>query len=490
MFWDAPIKNEGAKEVPYPTGLDNCAAAGIVELYWDAVTWPTLTGYNLYRKESTEPSYDFKAPLNSQPLTGTYFEDKSVATDGTSYDYVVTSVDLDSTESLPSNQTTADPQYRTPSGFTDLEAPDDGTIGDQVVLNTVSAAVDGKGKVYVVWDHDVDWPTFGISLANGNMLDGTSGATFEVGEGDNPDVAFDSKGNAHVVWGFGSGDGANPKEYYYAEVDPSGSVSNLTKLHTFTYGNWWSVQPTIAVTPDDEVHIVFTGYLMKYGIVYVHGAPGNFSEPEMLASNVTAFLAMADPDLVSDHDGNLHLIWIGPDFATLNYMKRDTSGAWSDQVVAAQAPDFQEIYRPGLAVDRLGVVHISWNQQDPNGVNYPYYIDNRSGAFENPLQLETEVITNGAVQIACDRDGNAYVIWYTDLDPGSGFNWQSFVGLVDWNGDIIAKQKVSSDTGYSGVMPVIAGVTDTCFAGEASVIGVWAARPDLPPQFGRIRTDY
>ena len=343
MFWDAPIKNKGEKEVPPPTGLDNCAAAGIVELFWDPVTWPTLAGYNVYRKLSADPNYDFQSPLNASPTSVTQAEDKTVATDGTSYDYVVTAVDLDSSESVPSNQTTALPQYVSPKGFTDLEAPADGTMGDQTVLNVVNAAVNPKGNAYVVWDHNVNWPTFGVKLVRGIMANGSFGTTVDVGKGDNPEVAFDSKGNAHCAWGLGSGDGSNPKEYYYAEVDPSGNVSNLTKLHTFTYGNWWSVEPTIAVTPNDEVHIVFAGFLTQYGLLYMHGAPDNLSAPEMIASNMTNYLAMDDPDLVSDHDGNLNLIWVGQNFATINYMKRDTTGVWSDQQVAATAPSSAEI---------------------------------------------------------------------------------------------------------------------------------------------------
>lgn len=490
FMWEVPILDEAPVVIPSPSGLDNCSRAGIVELYWYEPTWPTMIGYNLYRKESTEPSYDFGSPLNPAPLTEPEYIDTDVLDDGTIYNYVATTVDSDMSESEPSNETTANPQYVAPSGFTDLEYPDDGTMGTSNVLNGTNAAIDPEGNIYLVWDYNLSWPDFEVKFVKGSLIDGTFGTEVTVGAGDKPDVAFDSEGNAHIAWGSGSGDGSNPKNYHYASVDPDGNVENLTDVHTFTYGNWWCVEPTIAVTPDDEIHIVFTGYDAGYGLLYVHGSPGDFSAPEKLTSNITSFLAMADPDLVCDSDGNLHMIWVGSGLISIWYMKRDTAGVWSAQV-EVYGNIGGSVYRPGLAVDRFGIAHVSVSREIDPQVNYPIYINNRTGIFENPVQCETEIITNGPVQVAADQDGNGYVIWYRDLDPDPSLHdWRTFVGIIDRNNNLVETGIVCDDPMYEGVIPTMAGVTDTCYSGEAAVIGLWTARSNLPPQYARIRADY
>jgi len=494
-IWDVPIHDSPPDTVPAPENLVACVAGGVVELYWDEVIWVTLDGYNLYRKLSTEPSYDFGSPLNSALLTDPEYIDLDVLDDGTAYDYVAKAVDISSAESEPSNEVSVTPQYVTPSGYTDLESPDDGEMGSSDVLNGTNVIIDPDGNIYLVWDYNFEWPEFQVKFVMGDLNDGTFGTEITVGDGDKPDVAFDSQENAHVAWGFGSGDGANPKSYYYAMVAPDGTVSDETLLHTYTYGNWWSVEPTIAVTPDDEIHVVFIGFLSStgYGLLYTHGTPGNFTEPAEISENYTSFLASVDPDLICDSEGNLHMTWVGSGLERIMYMMMDTDGIWSSEEEIVNADDTYVFrnYRPGIAVDRLGVVHVSWSQESNSNTNTPWYANNRTGSFDTIFALETEPITNGPVQVACDGDGNAYVIWYRDLDPDPSLHdWKTYISMVDRSDTVVQVTQVNEDPTHEGVIPSITGLVDPCWDGEADVIGFWTARGNLPPQFARLRPDY
>ncbi len=491
LLWEATILDEAPILIPIPQGVESCGAAGVVEIHWGPVNWPTLTGYNIFRKESTEPSFDLGTPLNSVLVTNEYYYDTDVLDDGTTYDYVVTSVDFDLTESPPSDMTSATPLYTSPSGFIDLDGPGDGTMGSDTVLNVVNAAIAPDGTAYIVWDFNYDWPDFHVKFVRGDVEAGTFGTTVTVGDGDKPDVAFDSEGTAHIVWGSGSGDSSYPKEYWYANVDTDDVVSDLMLLHTINYGNNWSVEPTVAVTPDDEVHIAFAGYEDGWGVFYVHGTPGDFSTPEKISSNYTSFIADVNPNLVPGADGRLHLTWTGTSLELIMYMVRDTDGVWGPEIEVANAadPNVYRNYRGDLAVDNHGVAHVTWNEEDNLNDNHPWYANNRSGSFDNPIQLESEDITNGPVSVACDRDGNAYVIWYTDMDPEDGHDWQTWVALIDRDDNVVITTQVSEGSTHEAVIPSMASITYPCYSGEVDVMGVWKAIGSLPPQVARIRTD-
>jgi fibronectin type 3 domain-containing protein len=74
-----------------------------VALSWTASTSP-VSGYNVYRGTTSNGPYATK--LNSSLVTTVDFTDTTV-TDGTTYYYVVTSVNSSNVESVDSNQATA-----------------------------------------------------------------------------------------------------------------------------------------------------------------------------------------------------------------------------------------------------------------------------------------------------------------------------------------------------------------------------------------------
>ncbi len=74
-----------------------------VSLAWKSSTSPTVSGYKVYRANSSGGPYTV---LNSAPTTSTVYSDLSVAA-GVTYYYVVTAVESSGNESAYSNQTTA-----------------------------------------------------------------------------------------------------------------------------------------------------------------------------------------------------------------------------------------------------------------------------------------------------------------------------------------------------------------------------------------------
>ena len=457
-----------------PVGFDSCAAAGIVKLFWDPVLPPPeLDGYNIYRKESTEPDYDFGTPLNAVPIPRTFYYDNTVLMDGTTYNYVATAVSTDPIESLPSNETSATSLYTAPAGFTDMDNPD-GTMGSTNVSNIINAAIHPDGSVNLAWDAS---GVQGVRFVRGNLEDGTwsSQVTVSGYPTDQPDIAVDSEGVAHLL--FSNYYNYNRK-YYYATVDLDNNVENYTEVYAFTAVSNTRLEPTIAIDRDDEVHMVFPGNDGTACLMYVHGKdPSDFSTAENITTNVYSLEFWIQPDLATDHFGNVHLIWRASSSA-LRYMYRNTDGTWSTPVTANASVGGYPVY-PKIAVDNVGDVHIAWHSISTVG-----YVNNRSGSFQG-MVIPGSASTNH-IGLALDRDGNAYLSSY----QSSGMI--VYVYLIDRDSNFIQSAQVNNDSPLQGAWPTFAGNIDPCWTSNTSTIAFWKLYPTpyAPPKFARIQTDY
>ncbi len=467
IFWDAPILDEEPVTIPIPLGFDNCAAAGVVKLFWDEVTWPALAGYNLYKKLSTEPSFDFGSPLNTVIITGTEYVDDAVLMDETTYDYVVTAVDLDTTESVPSVVTTATPVYVAPTGFTDLDDPDK-HIGSTNSADFTNAYISADGTVYMVYGS----PPIFVRADISDPSDFEEVYLEPYADGRWADVVADSEGNAHVVWASAS---TTPKTYYYAMVTPENSVQHFTTVHSFIGGTSWPGESSIAVTPDDEVHIAMSSYDGDHNLAYVHGEPGNFSSVEVLTDQVYEGLYNMCPDMTADRFGNLHVAWTGTS-GVINYMKRDSNGVWgSVEPVSSGVYGHDEF--ASVTVDYLGAVHVAWHIS--SGLGYwPGYANNRSGPW---LGFEISGCQSvGCIGIACDPDGNAYVDCYHSN--------RVYVSIIDRDNNVIETSPVNDNTPYAGGWCSFAGQTDPCY--DSPMLATWRDYSSPPaPWYGRIQAE-
>lgn len=94
-----------------PSELFKTAGDGTVDLNWDAVDASDLDGYNVYRSTSSIGDISGKNPLNGSLVSGTSYTDDEVE-NGTTYYYVVSSIDTAGNESGRSDQVTALPINR------------------------------------------------------------------------------------------------------------------------------------------------------------------------------------------------------------------------------------------------------------------------------------------------------------------------------------------------------------------------------------------
>ncbi len=109
-----------------PANLDAESGLNSVKLFWKPSTGMHLAGYNVYRSESESGSF---SQINTDPVTGDYYVDKSDLTPNQTYYYYLTAVDTSGNESDPSNKASA------ASGGLKIFVPDArGKSGEEVTL--------------------------------------------------------------------------------------------------------------------------------------------------------------------------------------------------------------------------------------------------------------------------------------------------------------------------------------------------------------------
>jgi|tagenome__1003787_1003787.scaffolds.fasta_scaffold20980933_3 hypothetical protein len=136
---------------PVPSGLNATPGNASASLTWSPVSASDLAGYNLYR--STTSGGPFTTKVNTSVIGGTSFNDTGL-TNGTTYFYVVRSIDTTGNESGNSTQTSAAPTAGGGGGGSTTIEAENFTIpadfGGHVYSDTSASA----GRAVSFWSND------------------------------------------------------------------------------------------------------------------------------------------------------------------------------------------------------------------------------------------------------------------------------------------------------------------------------------------------
>ena len=238
-------------------------------------------------------------------------------------------------------------------------------------------------------------------------------------DGNGPQIAFDSSGNAIAVWY--QNDGSNYQIYYARYTAVSGTWSNAAKIS---------------------------------------GQPGNFG---------------SSPQVVFDSSDNALVVWFQSDGIRAQiYYARYTAGTsmWSN---AAKIPGqiLQNAYDPKVAVDSAGNAVVVWFQSNPAQIYFARYI------AESSLWIGAEKIlgqpsNNGFYpQVAVDTAGNATAVWY----QFDGTRNQIYASYYSLGSGLIMGNGISGVTGYGaqgiGIMaPNRYVASNLCYDCDSGFAGV------------------
>jgi hypothetical protein len=283
-------------------------------------------------------------------------------------------------------------------------------------------AIDSSDRLYVVWKEDtIDGSEIYLkrSLDRGATWTAKWRLTYSGIISEWPDIAVDPADVIHLVWQDSTG------EIFYSK-SPDGINWMLDKRLSWTSG--LSKHPKMAIDASGGLHLVWqdnTPGEFNYEVYYKKSTnAGNAWAPAKRLSWLED--GSYRPDLAVDPSGDLHLVWYdeNPSLYRVYYKKSTDSGAaWT----AARRLSFEDGWTayPCLAVDSTGHLHVVW--EDPNGeLSYRKSAD--SGDTWTAVQRLTWL--PGAAwdpQIVADSSGNLHLVWGDDTPPNREIYYKKYV---------------------------------------------------------------
>ncbi|MGQ9493042.1 MAG: hypothetical protein ACUVR2_04695 [Anaerolineae bacterium] len=230
--------------------------------------------------------------------------------------------------------------------------------------------------------------------------DGTWSAIYSVATGEQPDVAIDAVGMAHLV--LVNEFGGN-YEIYHCRWN--GSAWSLPRNVSNTSGV--SSAPSVAVAPGGMLHVVWADNTPGYSVIYHAYWNGiywiNGPIPNALGGAPTVAVGM---------DGIVHVVWQDRDTPSAPYeiYHSQWNGAnWSLPENLSDSGAAQSII-PHMAVDGDGEAHVLWQERLSNYYTI-YHTWGRVGFWSVPERVSEDEVDAYLPSVAATLWGAMYAGW-------------------------------------------------------------------------------
>ncbi len=307
-----------------------------------------------------------------------------------------------------------------------------------------------------------------------------------------PEIAIDGNGVVHVVWSdYTTGIWGTDAEIFYASYNRSGIWSNGTAISGLGLNSWNnqpSITPDIAVSETGTLHVVWADYTDGEWGSDIEIMYANYTNTEGW-SNATAFSGVGVnswndgtsryPAVAVDPSGDVHVVWEdntvgewGADYEVM-YSKYEIGSGWTNATILSDnASDWNlgASYRPDIAVDKSGVVHVVWYDYSdgPWGSDIEILYKKYTPGFgwSEVLGISGEGVNSWNIgtsrypAITVDDEKIVHVVWedYTNGEWGSDgeimyMNYTEFVGWT--NATAISGVGVNSWNNQNSIYPSI-----------------------------------
>ncbi len=170
------------------------------------------------------------------------------------------------------------------------------------------------------------------------------------------------------------------------------------------------------------------------------------------------------PSVDVEPDGTVHTAWseytydwpANGDYAIF-YKKRTSDGIWGDREYVS-TESYSAAYRPSLAVDADGTVHVVWEDETYGGYDRSdiFYKKKPSDGEWTATELLTIDTDMGSAypSLVAGVDGTVHVVWSDETDIyGSGEDWDIYYSKKLVDGDWSETELVSSESEGNSWMP-------------------------------------
>jgi len=247
-------------------------------------------------------------------------------------------------------------------------------------------AVDGLGNLHFVWSDEKDG-SFNIYYKrlspSGRTLTTERQLTATQTRSVNPSLELDSENRAHIVW---MDDGDGGWEFYYTQVNPTGSTSNkVLKLSDNPPGS-------ILVGPN----------------LLLVSAMDHYVDPADAAS--------ISPVVAVDGNNMVHVVWADHSRGNFEIFYSKLNVAGTQLVKGLRLTNTPaDSLNPTVAVDSAGRAHVAWSEGSSNADLFYQLVESDGDPFSGPVKVVGSQ-SNGPldVSIDCDDGGVASLVWSTD----------------------------------------------------------------------------
>ncbi|MEJ5391462.1 MAG: T9SS type A sorting domain-containing protein [candidate division WOR-3 bacterium] len=299
-----------------------------------------------------------------------------------------------------------------------------------------AVAVDPSGRVHVVWMSYQTPGTYSPQVYYKRYYPG-SGWTSDTcisadlatsGYSYYPSIAVDSSGYVHVVW-YHYKVASAPTGYYiaYKRCIPTSSGNGGWDLTSTRITEdtllWYKYYPSIACTPNGNVHVVWYTYYstLGYAIGYKERTSSGWQPRVWVDSGSTSQYKWA-PDVAGGRDNNVHVVYYGYHSSSSYYQvlyRGRFAGTWGAIQNASKWPYY--CYYPSVAVNPTNnrPAITTWTYTMPN---YWYLVgfkqrlgsgsaDTWPNAFEVANDTLLYVVSSYGACLNFTKDGRAHVVW-------------------------------------------------------------------------------
>lgn len=246
----------------------------------------------------------------------------------------------------------------------------------------------------------------------------------------NPTVALSSDGTVHLVW---TGGGHSPYEIYYAQKPPGESWSSVTNLSQDSNN---SVYPTIAIDSQDKLWVVWETQITEQNFeVHVRSKPlgGNWGEIKNISNKSGQDL---EPNVAIDTDDVPHVVWRNNNSAPNweIYYTRYVNGSWTNPLNLSSNGSASHF--PRIAAGDQGDIFVVW-EDEIDGANRFQVLFRRWDGSQWTSTRRVSSTPSKALWPAISADGcNLYVVWtdYRNTSTETYFSHSTNCGDT-WLGD-------------------------------------------------------